>query len=194
MIGSSSTGSAFSYASLNAIEPAILNAISEESTVWYEPSTSSTRTPWTGRAGELAVHHRLLDPLVDRRAGSSAGSRRRRSCPRTRSPRGPRAARGRCGSRRTGRDRRSASCSAPCARDSLRIVSRYGTRGWCSSTSTPKRRLIRSTATSTCICAHAREELLARLLVAAQDERRVLLGEPPERRARPSPRRPSPSA
>ena len=34
MIGSSSTGSAFVYASLNAIEPAILNAISEESTVW----------------------------------------------------------------------------------------------------------------------------------------------------------------
>ena len=45
MIGSRSTGSAFSYADLNAIEPAILNAISEESTVWYEPSTSETRTP-----------------------------------------------------------------------------------------------------------------------------------------------------
>ena len=48
MIGSSSTGSAFSYAVLNAIEPAILNAISEESTEWYEPSTSTTRTPLTG--------------------------------------------------------------------------------------------------------------------------------------------------
>ena len=36
------------YASFHAIEPAILNAISEESTVWYEPSTSSTRTPCTG--------------------------------------------------------------------------------------------------------------------------------------------------
>src|ERR671929_178998 len=34
--------------SLNAIDPAILNAISEESTVWYEPSTSETRTPCTG--------------------------------------------------------------------------------------------------------------------------------------------------
>src|SRR6266446_6044711 len=45
MIGSSSTGSAFSYADLNAIEPAILNAISEESTVWYEPSTRRTRRP-----------------------------------------------------------------------------------------------------------------------------------------------------
>ena len=40
----------------------------------------------------------------------------------------------------------------------------------------------------------AGEELLARLLVAAQDERRILLGEPPQRRAPSSPRRPSPSA
>ena len=48
MIGSSSTGSAFEYASLNAIDPAILNAISDESTVWYWPSTSRTVTPCTG--------------------------------------------------------------------------------------------------------------------------------------------------
>ena len=48
MIGSRSTGSALMYASFHAIEPAILNAISDESTVWYEPSTSSTRTPCTG--------------------------------------------------------------------------------------------------------------------------------------------------
>ena len=34
MIGSSSTAPAFDAASLNAIEPAILNAISEESTEW----------------------------------------------------------------------------------------------------------------------------------------------------------------
>ena len=34
MIGSSSVGCAFSYADLNAIEPATLNAISDESTVW----------------------------------------------------------------------------------------------------------------------------------------------------------------
>ena len=34
MIGSSSIGSAFSYAERNAIEPAILNAISDESTLW----------------------------------------------------------------------------------------------------------------------------------------------------------------
>jgi hypothetical protein len=38
MTGSSSTGLAFLAASLNAIEPAILNASSEESTSWYEPS------------------------------------------------------------------------------------------------------------------------------------------------------------
>ena len=31
-----------------ASEPAILNAISEESTVWYWPSKSRTRTPLTG--------------------------------------------------------------------------------------------------------------------------------------------------
>ncbi len=34
MIGSSSTGSASANAFLKAIEPAILNAISDESTVW----------------------------------------------------------------------------------------------------------------------------------------------------------------
>ena len=37
MIGSSSTGLACRAAFLNAIEPAILNAISLESTSWYEP-------------------------------------------------------------------------------------------------------------------------------------------------------------
>ena len=36
MIGSSRRGSALWQASLNAIEPAILNAISEESTSWYD--------------------------------------------------------------------------------------------------------------------------------------------------------------
>src|SRR2546430_2392126 len=55
MIGSSSTGSAFSYACRNAIEPAILNAISEESTVWYEPSTSDNRTPCTRAATKVPV-------------------------------------------------------------------------------------------------------------------------------------------
>ena len=46
--GSSSTGLAFFAASWNAIDPAILNAISDESTSWYEPSYSSIRTSSTG--------------------------------------------------------------------------------------------------------------------------------------------------
>ena len=48
MIGSRMIGRAFLAASWNAIEPAILNAISEESTSWYEPSKSST---WTSVIG-----------------------------------------------------------------------------------------------------------------------------------------------
>ena len=48
MIGSSSTGLACSSACFIAIEPASLNASSEESTVWKAPSTSRTRTPLTG--------------------------------------------------------------------------------------------------------------------------------------------------
>ena len=56
------------YASFHAIEPAILNAISDESTLWYEPSTSSHADALHRRAGELAVVHRLLDALVDGRA------------------------------------------------------------------------------------------------------------------------------
>ena len=67
MIGSSSVGCAFSYAALKAIEPATLNAISDESTLWYEPSTSRTRTPWIGAPASSPGGHRLLDPLVDRR-------------------------------------------------------------------------------------------------------------------------------
>ena len=38
MIGSRMTGFAFLAASWNAIEPAILNAASDESTSWNEPS------------------------------------------------------------------------------------------------------------------------------------------------------------
>ena len=38
MIGSSSTGLALRAASRKPMVPAILNAISEESTSWYEPS------------------------------------------------------------------------------------------------------------------------------------------------------------
>ena len=48
MIGSISVGWAFSMASLNAIEPAILNAISDESTEWCCPSKSVTFTSWIG--------------------------------------------------------------------------------------------------------------------------------------------------
>ena len=48
MMGSSSMGAAFFIASLNAKMPAILNAISEESTSWKEPKTSVTFTSTTG--------------------------------------------------------------------------------------------------------------------------------------------------
>ena len=48
MTGSRMTGSAFGNASLTAIEPAILNAISDESTSWYDPSKSVTLTSTTG--------------------------------------------------------------------------------------------------------------------------------------------------
>ena len=41
-------GLAAASASLIASEPASLNAISEESTEWYVPSYTVTRTPLTG--------------------------------------------------------------------------------------------------------------------------------------------------
>ena len=44
-MGSSSTGLAFAAAFLNAIEPAILKAISDESTSWYEPSKTVENSP-----------------------------------------------------------------------------------------------------------------------------------------------------
>ena len=49
MMGSRSTGLARFTASLKAIEPAILNAISEESTSWYDPSISGDT--WTSTTG-----------------------------------------------------------------------------------------------------------------------------------------------
>ena len=103
------------------------------------------------RAGELAVRHRLLDALVDR---------------------GPEALRDDAADdlvhelvadvplERLEDDVAVAELAAAAglllvagvgSRDSARIVSRYGTRGGCSSTSMPKRRLARSSATSTCI-------------------------------------------
>ena len=48
MIGSRMTGSALAKASLTAIEPAILKAISDESTSWYAPSTSVSLIPTSG--------------------------------------------------------------------------------------------------------------------------------------------------
>ena len=52
---------------MNAIEPATLNAISLESTSWYEPSTSDHADVDDRVAGEHARLHRLLDAQVDRR-------------------------------------------------------------------------------------------------------------------------------
>ena len=48
MIGSSRTGFARRAASLSASEPAILNAISDESVSWYLPSVSVARTSTIG--------------------------------------------------------------------------------------------------------------------------------------------------
>jgi hypothetical protein len=48
MIGSKSVAPAFAMASFQASEPAILNAISEESTSWYWPSRSRTAKSTTG--------------------------------------------------------------------------------------------------------------------------------------------------
>ena len=48
IIGSKITDLACLHPSLNAIEAAILNAISEESTSWYEPSTNETLKSITG--------------------------------------------------------------------------------------------------------------------------------------------------
>ena len=47
-IGSSKAGEAASKAFFSACEAATLNAISEESTVWYEPST---RVAWRSTTG-----------------------------------------------------------------------------------------------------------------------------------------------
>ena len=48
MTGSRMVGPALAMASLKASEPAILNAISEESTSWYWPSSRRTRKSTTG--------------------------------------------------------------------------------------------------------------------------------------------------
>ena len=66
MIGSRIAGSAFAKASLTAIEPAILNAISDESTSWYEPSKRVDLDVDHRVAGVDARLERLADALVDR--------------------------------------------------------------------------------------------------------------------------------
>ena len=48
MTGSRMTGSALATAALAAIDPAILNAISDESTSWYEPSMRVALASMTG--------------------------------------------------------------------------------------------------------------------------------------------------
>ena len=48
MIGSSRTRPAFFAASWNAIDPQMLNAMSDESTSWYLPSVSVILTSMTG--------------------------------------------------------------------------------------------------------------------------------------------------
>ena len=148
--------------------------------MWYEPSTSRHANALDGRAGELAVQHRLLDALVDG---------------------GPEALRDDAADdlvhelvalvplERLEHDVAVAELAAPaglllvapCARDSLRIVSRYGTRGWCSSTSTPKRRCSRSTATSTCIWLIPDRSCSPVCGSRRSTKRRVLLGEAPQR-------------
>ena len=66
MIGSRRTGLAMRAASLNAMVPAILNAISEESTSWNEPSSRAALHVDEREAGEHARVERGLDALVDR--------------------------------------------------------------------------------------------------------------------------------
>ena len=74
MIGSRIAGLAFSTASLTAMEAAILNAISLESTSWYDPSKTVALTSTIGIAGVDARLERRPDPVVDRRACTPSGS------------------------------------------------------------------------------------------------------------------------
>ena len=66
MIGSSNAGLAIRAAFLNAMDPAILNAISLESTSWQEPAGEDRPHVDEGVAGDDTTFHRLLDPGVDR--------------------------------------------------------------------------------------------------------------------------------
>ena len=75
IIGSSSTGLAWRMPSLNAIDAAILNAFSFESTSWYEPSNSVTLTSTTGKPASTPFGS------VSRRPFSTAGMNSRGTVP-----------------------------------------------------------------------------------------------------------------
>ena len=62
MIGSNKTDLPCLHPSLNAIEPAILNAISEESTSWYEPSTTVALKSITGYPANIPLSAASLIP------------------------------------------------------------------------------------------------------------------------------------
>ncbi len=193
MIGSSSVGCAFSYAALNAIEPATLNAISDESTVWYEPSTSRHAHALDRRAGELAVRHRLLDALVDR---------------------GPEALRDHAADdlvdelvadvplHRLDHDVAVAELAAAAG---LLLVAAVRARLRLDRLDVRDARLVQLDLDAEAALqprdrdldvhlAHPREQLLAGLRVAAQLQRRILLVQAAAAPARPCPRRPSSSA
>ncbi len=73
IIGSMSTGPARRAASLNAIEPAILKASSEESTSWYGAVPQGHLDVDQRVAGEDAELHGLLAAGVDARGCTRAG-------------------------------------------------------------------------------------------------------------------------
>ena len=64
-------------ASLNTMVPAILNAISDESTSWYLPSIERRPDVDRGVAGEHARGHRLLDARRRPKGCTPSGCARR---------------------------------------------------------------------------------------------------------------------
>ena len=178
---------------MKAIEPAILNAISDESTVWYEPSTSRTRTPCTGApasspcciaswmplstAGPEALRDDAADDLVHELVAGVALERLEDDV----------------------------AVAELAAAAGLLLVAAVAARLLADRLEVRDARLVEVDLDAEAALepvdgdldvhlGHAREELLAGLRVAAQLERRVLLAQPAERRWPPSPRRPSPSA
>ena len=149
MIGSSRIGFACLHRVLKPIEPAILKAISEESTVWYEPSKSSParRSSRSRRAA--------LSGSTSRMPFSTAGMNWRGmtppTMPSTNSKPVPRGS-GETPTQESPNWPRPPVCffTRPCALAVPLMVSLYGTFGALSSTSTPNLRLSFSTATSMC--------------------------------------------